>query len=165
MGDHADDAVDQALEFELDRLDAEPDDEYFSGGPRAPGRPVCPYCGKEAKLVSGKHVYPHSEYLYRLSFWIFEPCDARVGTKENGDPRGPLANARLRQLRMQAHQAFDQLWKGGSKAGMSRSAAYRWLAKRLGVTEREAHIGGSGEEMCKRILEVCDWKKKPRGAR
>jgi hypothetical protein len=162
VGDYADDAVSQALEFELDRLDAEPDDEYFNGGPRAPGRPTCQYCRKEARLVTGKHIYPHRPDLSRKRFWRCDNCDAHVGAKENGDPRGPLANARLRQLRMEAHAAFDPYWKGGS---MSRTKAYKWLADQLGITEREAHIGSSDEEFCRRVLKLCKPKRKPRGAR
>jgi hypothetical protein len=161
MGDYADDSVDQTLEFELYRLKAKPDDEYFKGGTRAPGRPTCQYCGKEAKLVTGAHVYPHRKDLARLHFWRCDPCNAHVGTFDNGDPRGPLANARLRQLRMQAHAAFDPYWKGKS---MSRSKAYRWLADQLGVDVREAHIGGSDEEFCERVIDLCR-PKKPRGAR
>ena len=151
MGDHADELIGDILEMGDDGFDEE--GVWFGSGRKpAPIRPRCQYCGKDANLVIGKHVYPHRPDLYHLELWRCDPCDAHVGTFDNGDPRGPLANARLRKMRMEAHKAFDPIWKGGE---MSRKEAYRWLADQLGVTKKEAHIGSSDEEFCQRVIELC----------
>lgn len=42
------------------------------------------------------------------------------------------------QLRIKAHELFDPIWKTGL---VSRSKAYRLLARDLGVPERKAHFG------------------------
>jgi len=164
MGDYADDAVNQALDFELDMLDAEPDDEFFNGGHRAPVHVICPYCGEDAKFVGGDHVYPHRPDLFEKRFWVCDPCDARVGCHPSGDPLGPLANSVLREARMQAHKAFDPFWKDGS---MSRKEAYRWLAKTLGIPKHQAHIGQADAIMCSRIVSACHLMryKQKRGGR
>ena len=116
-------------------------------------RIICPYCNCEASFVSGVDVYPHRFDLYGRKYWVCEPCDARVGAHPDGRPFGRLANAELRQLRMEAHGLFDPMWK---KGGMSRNQAYWWLANKLGIPEREAHIGKADIETCKRIIAV--WK-------
>ena len=114
----------------------------------------CPYCDKQAMLVPGFKVYPHRSDLKDKSFWVCDLCDARVGCQPNGKPFGPLANRELRQLRMEAHRAFDPLWKRG---GYTRGSAYRWLSKQLEVNE--VHIGSSDEETCRIIISTCLGKK------
>lgn len=95
----------------------------------------CPYCDKNAKLVTGKEIYPHRTDLYGKFFWLCADCDAYVGchpvTKHNkcaSNPLGRLANAELRKAKMKAHASFDPIWKSGCK---SRADAYKWLAESL----------------------------------
>jgi hypothetical protein len=53
---------------------------------------------------------------------------------------------------MRAHAAFDPLWQSGR---MSRTRAYKGLARRLGIPVQDCHIGRFGEEMCVRVLAAC----------
>ena len=117
--------------------------------------PLCPYCGMRAKRANGCDLYPHRPDLWKKKFVVCFPCDARVGCHANGDPLGELANAELRSIRIKAHAAFDPKWKQG---GMSRSKAYRWLSKQLGIRFEDTHIGMFDMDQCQRVIEVCESK-------
>lgn len=114
---------------------------------------MCPYCEKPARLTSGAELYPHWEDLQYVQVWQCKPCGARVGCHNNTTvPKGTLANAELRKLRIEAHNAFDPIWRKGNK---NRSEAYTWLAKKMGITTSKCHIGSFNLEMCKQVLKVC----------
>lgn len=111
----------------------------------------CPYCQAEAKLVMGEAVYPHRPDLYIKKFYHCEPCGAYVGTHaESGKPLGTMANAKLRALRMDAHEAFDPLWQSGR---LTRKEAYRHLALFLGIEERTCHIGSFDTTMAQAVID------------
>lgn len=86
--------------------------------------------------------------------WKCTPCDAYIrcyaGTTR---PLGSLADAETREWRSRAHAALDALWRDG---GMSRSAAYRWMAEAMGLTEAEAHIGRMDPAACRRLIDLVD---------
>ena len=113
----------------------------------------CHYCGNPAELVTGEVIYPHRPDLYELKFWRCVPCEAYTGCHGITDkPKGRLANAKLRALRVQAHAAFDPLWQSGK---MKRNDAYRWLAGHMNTTRKHTYIGWFGAERCKRVIEIC----------
>ena len=113
----------------------------------------CPYCGKPAKLASGRDVYPNRRELWSKLFYLCKPCGAYVGCHRRTDkPLGRLANLELRRAKMGAHAAFDPLWQGGS---MTRSEAYAWLARKLNITEDECHIGMFDVKTCRHAIAVC----------
>lgn len=116
--------------------------------------PICPYCGRLAKLVTGKIIYPQRPDLHHKYLWRCDPCDAHIGCHSfNGDhtPLGRLANAKLRRAKQDAHAAFDPMWKKGR---MSRGAAYEWLAERMGLPEKECHIGMLDVEQCRKVVQI-----------
>lgn len=116
--------------------------------------PVCPYCQKPAELVGGEAIYPHRRDLFKLWFWLCNPCGAYTGTHANSPthaPKGGLALAPLRQARIEAHAAFDGRWKSKQ---VKRADAYRWLRDQLGMTEMP-HIGFMNEAECARVVELC----------
>lgn len=113
----------------------------------------CPYCGKSAKLVSGEVIYPHRHDLYAKQFYLCRPCDAYVGCHQGTtNPLGRLANAELRKAKMEAHAAFDPIWKSGQK---KRGSAYAWLCDQLGIDKKGCHIGMFDVDMCNRVVAVC----------
>lgn len=63
---------------------------------------------------------------------------------------GSLANHELRTLQRTAHYYFDPLYKTGR---MSREEFYRWLADKICVPMKEAHIGHLGEYYCKLVIQ------------
>ena len=83
--------------------------------------------------------------------WAFR--SDRVGChKGTNRPLGNVANEVLRLKRRETHQVFDALWK---ELGMSRTQAYKWLANRMELSERNAHIGGFEMDQCQQVIELC----------
>lgn len=121
---------------------------------------VCPFCKGQAKLKTWKEVYG-AEGDERKRFWVCDPCDARVGchlpADENGRgglgdgtvPLGTMANRPLRGMRLKAHGAFDQMWRG---LGWSRTRAYHWLASEMRKPISTAHIAMFNEKECEQVI-------------
>lgn len=114
-------------------------------------RVTCPYCGRDAHLTTGLHIYNQRRFdLAHKKFWVCRPCKAWVGCHPNGvQPLGRLANAELRKAKMAAHAAFDPLWKSGE---MTRSEAYAWLASTLGTSQANCHIGMFDVDGCNAVI-------------
>lgn len=112
----------------------------------------CLECGSTARRLSdGREAYPHRPDLFSKLFWFCD-CGAFVGChpgtkKALGAPAGKAT----KRARMDAHAAFDGLWKSRR---MSRSEAYRWLAEKLGIEPRDCHIGHMTGEMARRVVTV-----------
>lgn len=127
---------------------------------------LCSYCDGRAKLVTGADLYPGSKSreLAGKLFWECAPCRAWVGChppakadgrggQGNGDvPLGRLANAELRRAKQQAHAAFDPIWRDGA---MSRQGAYAWLAGKLGIPNKQCHIGAFDVDRCQATVRAC----------
>lgn len=114
---------------------------------------ICPYCEKEAKLVTGKEIYPFLSHLHDRNFYSCINCDAYVGThKGTTKPMGTLANKELRHYRVLTHKCFDKTWKNGRR---NRSQAYRFLAKILGIKISDCHIGLFDVDTCKKVITLC----------
>jgi hypothetical protein len=115
---------------------------------------VCPYCKKEARLVTGKDIYTYpSQKLADKFFYLCKPCGAYVGCHPGTKKAlGSLANHELRQYRSEAHKAFDYIWKYGGK--LNRSEAYSWLARAMGKNKNEAHIGMFNKDECEKLCKM-----------
>lgn len=120
---------------------------------------VCDYCNRPAELVTGKEIFPHRPDLFPNVFWRCLPCEAWVGCHDqhpkwspNGtSPLGRLANAELRRAKNRAHNAFDPLWRGPRRI-MKRTEAYKWLARELGISVANCHIGMMGADACRAVV-------------
>ena|ERR1700679_702984 len=118
----------------------------------------CPYCGDRAVLVDSAEVYGGRSYG---NIWLCRPCAAWVGVHAGSptyQPLGRLANASLRRAKMDAHAAFDPLWRqppNAAKAG-ARKRAYAWLAAAMGLTAKQTHIGAFDEAQCARVVALCE---------
>jgi ssDNA-binding Zn-finger/Zn-ribbon topoisomerase 1 len=86
----------------------------------------------------------------------FPDCQGIHGAHPDGRPLGKPADKATKQLRIEAHAAFDNLWQGGR---MSRSAAYRWLQRKMGMTSEECHIGRFDADAARMCMEVCEAAK------
>ena len=62
----------------------------------------------------------------------------------------PLAKARMR-----AHQSFDRLWQKGP---MSRTQAYRWLARMMGIPVERCHMQMFSEGDCLEVIRLTSMK-------
>ena len=113
----------------------------------------CDYCHEPAVMQTGDKVYPDRPDLKTKLFWVCEPCRARVGCHPGSTkPLGRLADSQLRYWKIQAHKAFDPLWKSGDK---KRSQAYRWLAREMKIDRDDTHIGMFDVNQCKQVVDVC----------
>lgn len=111
----------------------------------------CPYCGHPTKLVDDSEIYGRS---FGTKCYYCKPCQAWVGChKYSGKALGRLANRNLRQLKHQAHEAFDPIWKEGH---MTRGEAYKMLSVAFGLPQEQTHIGMFDEEMCRRVIRFSD---------
>jgi hypothetical protein len=111
----------------------------------------CPYCGRDAELVSDKEVYERS---YGRRVWLCRPCNAYVGCHQGtNEALGTLANQELREARMKAHMAFDKWWKEDK---VPRTATYAYLAGALGIRIKECHIGMFDLETCQQVADICE---------
>ena len=70
----------------------------------------------------------------------------------NGSTSTP-ADYATRQTRIRAHEAFDALWQSGT---MKRKTAYKMLAKHLGLTRRQTHLGQLNITQCERVITFCN---------
>lgn len=118
---------------------------------------ICRYCGGVVHLVSASKVYGTAAKrlgIEREKFYQCQNCNARVGChKGTKRPLGNLANEVLRMKRMETHQVFDGFWKA---QGMSRTQGYKWMAKRLRLSEELAHIGGFEMDQCQKLIDLCN---------
>jgi len=118
---------------------------------------LCQYCMIPTKLVTGKEIHPHREYLHKRYYWRCPVCKAYVGCHKNTiQPLGNVANYELRKYRVKAHKAFDPLWKSGkNKYFRSRTKAYKWLANKLNISIYDCHIGRMSINTCKKVIMIC----------
>ncbi|PTY92933.1 zinc-finger-containing protein [Heyndrickxia sporothermodurans] len=109
---------------------------------------ICPYCNNEAEFMTTEQYYGRD---YGTNIYVCRPCDATVGTHgRTKNPKGSLANKKLRELRIEVHSHFDKLWK---ERGMKRTAAYQYLQEIMEIPKEEAHIGMFDEERCLLALD------------
>ena len=115
--------------------------------PRRKKNITCPYCGSATVLRPDSFVYKENargKHLYVCS--RYPECDAYVSVNEDTlEPLGTLANGELRHKRIEAHRAFDQIWRNRI---MTRSNAYRWLREKYGMRADQAHIAQISDYMC-----------------
>lgn len=123
----------------------------FSPMPDA-GRQLRCHCGRPAILRSaeglsrayrpGMMAYVCSNYPQCDSFVLAHPGTLR--------PMGSLADSKLRRLRYEAHQEFDQLYESGL---MTKQEAYQWLSYMVQAPMEHAHIGHLGEYYCQIVIQ------------
>lgn len=68
------------------------------------------------------------------------------------------ATAETRALRHRCHEIFDPSWRDRTRFP-SRNAAYRWLAKVMGLSRDDAHIGMFDREQCLRLIGILEGEK------
>ena len=119
---------------------------------------ICPYCNKPTEHLPDTAAYNQS---YGSMIYLCRDCDAYVGCHKNKPTvaLGRLANAELRQAKIQAHKYFDNLWQRRIDAdctkGHARGKAYKWLRGEMNLTAELCHIGMFDVEQCNRVVEIC----------
>lgn len=110
---------------------------------------ACPDCGTPMALFWRPTNTPP---WYGCTAHDVTGCPGSHGATWSGKPLGVPADYATRRARRQAHRLFDQLWLVGR---MSRSAAYRWLQARMGLTRDQAHISRFDQVQCVRLIALC----------
>lgn len=113
---------------------------------------ICKKCNKKAELVTGKYIYPFNDKCKHKNYYVCRTCGDYVGChKGTTKALGTLANKKLRKKRIQAHRAFDLLWKNSP---ITRKQAYIDLAKKLNISLSKCHIAAFNLETCNQVLEL-----------
>lgn len=106
----------------------------------------CPSCNKPMIPKLGR-------FGPFLSCSGFPECDTSIAVNRNtGEPIGTPADNETRELRKQAHDIFDKLWKSGL---MSRDTAYCNIRRWMGLSKDDAHIGMFDATTCQRLIGIC----------
>ena len=74
-------------------------------------------------------------------------CDVAGWSGRTSTP----ADAATRAARMEAHAAFDPLWRD-ELYWFSRESAYAWLRAVMGLSREDAHIERFDKAQCERLL-------------
>lgn len=132
--------------------------------------PVCSYCTQPAQFL------PSSESVYNGRdfgpLWICRRCEAWVGCHPGTrEPLGRLADKTLRRAKQAVHAVLDHLWldltaaypdltKPSSKIrAIARDRAYLWLAKQLGISSDECHVGMFDLARCQEAVATLQFIK------
>ena len=105
----------------------------------------------DAKLVTGKEVYPHRSDLYNLLFYKCPACGGFVGTHKDGTnkPLGCIPTIALKRARIGVHDRMDKLWKSGR---IKRKDLYNKISEYMGY---QYHNGETRSvEECNKALCV-----------
>lgn len=124
----------------------------------------CPYCGRPALFRPASAIYgdkciDKESFVYVCSGYPNQ-CDAYVSAHaHNLRPKGFMADKELRHQRVLAHRALDSIWENG---WMTRNETYAWLANKMGLREKEMHIGYFSYYYCQEVIRICGEFKEER---
>ena len=110
----------------------------------------CPECGAPMALRPSR--FKEGGVYYACTV---EGCSGAHGAHPDGTPLGKPADQATKKMRIAAHAEFDKLWQRG---GMSRTKAYAWMQKALGLSKDEAHIANFDSDTCTRLIKAV-WAK------
>lgn len=106
----------------------------------------CGECGAPMKLRWSnkyrRHFYGCSRY---------PDCSGVHGAHPDGRPLGIPGDRATKDARIEAHTAFDRLWKSGA---LSRTAAYQWLRRAMALSRSKCHIGAFDVRQCDQVVQL-----------
>lgn len=97
---------------------------------------ICPVCKKKAEITNTK--YGRRNICRTCDLWSW------------GD--APLTDAETHKARIDAHMAFDCIWK--SKM-MTRANAYAWLSRSLGISAKKCHMKIMDIKTAEEVVLIC----------
>lgn len=118
----------------------------------------CPHCGGPVELVSNAVVYGLEQgawpYLYLCSDEL-TGCGAYVGLHHGTDlPYGLLATPAMRRARALAKPLFRATFATHFQGDVS--AAYKWLANKMGIPRTHCHFGLFTVEQCDQVRAILE---------
>jgi hypothetical protein len=118
----------------------------------------CPYCNCRTEIVTAQDIYGDETSYSGMFYRCMVNRDHYVGTYRDGITSfGRIADRELRTLKMESHEALDSLWKSESDTRVfdTRSRAYKWLSKKMGLAEEHTHIGMFDAVQCREAIGHC----------
>ncbi|WP_045958292.1 zinc-finger-containing protein [Xenorhabdus poinarii] len=114
----------------------------------------CRYCCNHVKIAHHKEVFGRILNNSRWPwFYLCASCEARVGMHPGTNiPLGTLADRPTRIARANSKLSFERM---RMQRDWERADAYRWLARRLGISFNKCHFGWFDAEMCERAKNMC----------
>ena len=119
--------------------------------------PTCAECGAPMVLRTARKGPGAGRCFWGCS--TFPRCRATHGAHPDGRPLGVPGDRATKAARIRAHDAFDPIWRSGV---ISRSGAYRWMRRALGLSEAEAHIGRFTIAQCDALIAAVAQRGKGR---
>ena len=106
------------------------------------------YCGE----CGAPMVLRESRYGPFYGCSRFPECRGSHGAhRDTGKPLGTPADRETKKARIEAHRAFDALWRSRK---MTRTQAYQWMREAMGLDKDGAHIGLFTKEQCVRLVAL-----------
>lgn len=124
----------------------------------------CCGCEKDvqARLTSGKEIYPHRNDLCSLPFWKCDACGNYVGchhkTKNRTRPLGVIPTPEIKRARSHIHRILDPLWQSGQ---YGRKELYGIISEKLGWKYHTASLRSAEE--ARQAYKVINELHKQRG--
>jgi ssDNA-binding Zn-finger/Zn-ribbon topoisomerase 1 len=112
-------------------------------------------CGECGSLMSLRKSPKYKNPFYGCT--EYPQCKGSHGAHPDGRPLGIPANKATKQARINAHIAFDHMWKTKK---MRRYDAYAWLSQSMRLPMEEAHIGRFTVEQCEQLIALVRKKMK-----
>lgn len=111
-----------------------------------PAPTVCPHCAGTVEIVGNAEIYGGKAYGQWPWAYLCRGCGAYVGMHPfTAIPLGTLATEEIRKARKEAKSPFEVLYTSGR---VSRTMAYRLLAKKLGIPVEQCHFGWFDAAQC-----------------
>lgn len=109
-----------------------------------------PECGECGSVMVLRFTRKYNRVFYGCG--TFPTCRGTHGAHQRtGAPLGVPADQDTKRWRMNAHAAFDQLWR---RRWMTRRQAYQWMQRELKLTHGEAHIGKFDVSRCMKLIHA-----------
>lgn len=114
-------------------------------------------CEVNARLTTGKEIYPHRNDLAKLPFWKCDSCGNYVGchhkSRNKTKPLGNIPSEKIRAIRKRIHDQMDPLWKSGQ---IGRGTLYKLISDHLGYTYHTGEIKtfAEGEKILVFVLNL-----------
>ena len=119
----------------------------------------CCGCGGvvDARLTTGKEIYPHRRDLYHLPFWKCDVCFNFVGCHHKTDkptrPLGIIPTPEIKNARKHIHALLDPLWQSGR---IRRAKIYAMLSEFIGKPYHTGEIDSveTAREIYREIMRI-----------
>lgn len=119
----------------------------------------CDQCGHTNVHYTDNSVLYGNTFGKWSKIWYCPSCKAAVSCHPNTHyPMGKMADSATRKARSRAHKYFDQIFR--KYRLMSRSSAYVWLAREMGIKTKNCHISYFNAEQCELVVKLSKAKIK-----